>query len=270
MSERPLAAQCIGAIAFDSGQLAGEIEKIRNFEMQPCVGYATGGWSRCVLLARNKKMGNEVTTTAEGVALPYIVERIRKTFKPDMVDYAYIFAAHRGGYVRPHCDWLGITPLFTRLHIPLKTNDHCFNSEEDRVYHMRVGEIWFVDASLPHSGGCFSEETRLHLIVDLKPGTPLPDLFQERVSDMPLASQPLMERPSFTTGHLAAIHGLAAVASDMNLSLMLDLLGTIHFEKNVSCAAVYDWLAEIARRTGTPEVIQRAGEFRQRYLTPFS
>jgi L-proline cis-4-hydroxylase len=269
MSERPLAAQCIGVIALDPGQLAVEIETIHGFEMQPCVGYATGGWSRCVLLLRNKQDGDKVVATDQAAALPYLVEQIRVTFKPELVDCAYIFAAHRGGYVRPHCDWLGGRPLFTRLHIPLQTNNQCFNSEEDRVYHMRVGEIWFVDASLPHSGGCFSEETRLHLIIDLKPGTLLPDVFRDRASYKPSGSQTLIERSPFTAEHLAAIHGLTAIASDMNLPLILDLLGTIHFEKRVSCAAVYDWLIDIARGTESPDLIQRVAEFRQRYLTPF-
>jgi hypothetical protein len=52
--------------------------------------------------------------------------------------------------------------------------------------------------------------------------------------------------------------------------MLLDLLGAFHFETQVDCAAVYDWLIEITRRTGNVELIRRAEKIRAGYLGPAS
>jgi hypothetical protein len=264
-----LRAHRLAEIALDPSRLSFDIKTILAAETQMCIGYAVGHWSLCVLLERDSP-SRRLGPTAVGAALPYVTELISQTFQLDAVDTVLIFVAKRGGYVRPHCDWPASAPLYTRVHVPLQTDARCLNSEDDIVFHMETGEVWYVDPSRPHSGGCFSDATRLHLVLDCHPEVPLADLFAGPQTFAPSRVGSVIDREPFTDESLTAIYGLCEVASALNLTLLADMLGTIHFERQVSCAAVYDWLIEIARRNGHAELIQRAVQLKQRYLYPFA
>ena len=248
-------AQCLGSVPLDSASLVPEIASIIASGGERCSGYASGNWSKSIVCDR---------AGGERADLPYVLTVLEDTFNMRYVDCAQIFAAQGGGYVRPHRDWLPAQALYTRIHIPLQTADEAFNSEEDRLFHMRVGEIWFLDAGRPHSGGCFSEKTRLHLVVDLDPDVPFAHaLRRDSYAPKTVASLP---RPQFTAEHLGAIYALGAIANTDNLSTLADMLGTVHFDKAVSCAALYDWLIEIARRSKCAALLDRAVEYRAKYL----
>jgi L-proline cis-4-hydroxylase len=246
--------------------LRSEIEVILALSMYACAD-GVGSWKYCVLRQDDSSNGKSPDPGLRR-SLSYIDEVIERAFRTELLRRVWVFSAQRGGYIRPHRDWQGIEPAFTRLHIPIQTNNQCFNSENDLVYHMDVGEIWFVDGSRPHSGGCFSESSRLHLALDFVPQTDLTDLFRDREQYRPCTLPRTINRTPFTAAHLSSVYGLAAVATDLNLTMLLDLLGAVHFEKQVDCAAVYDWLIEIARRNGNPELIRRAEKIRTAYLGP--
>lgn len=209
-------ARRIGTIDFDPGRLWPEIDALVASDLYSCAE-SVGSWK----LGRNLWSGDGLLgdRNADGVyrTLPYIHQHVQETFKTELITLARIFAATRGGYVLPHRDWHGSEPRFTRLHIALKTDDRCLNSEDDAVYHMAVGDIWYLDGGRPHSGGCFSETVRLHLVLDFTPGVALPDLFRARARYEPSGSGTLIERPPFTRNHLAAILELAEIASETNL-----------------------------------------------------
>jgi hypothetical protein len=255
-------------MTFSADRLRPEIERILALPMHPCVD-GVGSWTYYALWQDEHSAG-ETPDPAVRRGLAYIDEVIEQVFRTELVRRVWVFAAKRGGYIRPHRDWHGAEPAFTRFHIPIQTNDRCFNSEDDVVYHMDKGEIWFIDGSRPHSGGCFSEAARLHLAVDFVPGVEPSQLFRDRRVNQSSALPRAIDRPPFTTAQLSSIHRLAAIVTDVNLMVLLDLLGTIHFEKQVSCAAVYDWLIEIARRAGNPDLMRRAEEIRKAYIGPAS
>ncbi|MDQ2991472.1 MAG: aspartyl/asparaginyl beta-hydroxylase domain-containing protein [Candidatus Eremiobacteraeota bacterium] len=245
--------------------MSSAIDAILAAEMQTCVGYAVGQWSKCILLDRQRDAGG----TRSAASTPYISELLADNFALEFLDCAQIFAAKRRSYVRPHCDWPGSAPLYTRIHVPLQTDERCLNSEDDIVFHMGAGEIWFVDPSRPHSGGCFSNGTRLHLVLDFDPHVPLAQLFRDSNAYQPSAMCSLVAREPFDDRHRAAIYGLSRIASDLNFSLIADILGSVHFEKQVGCAAMYDWLIEIAERSADRALVARATALKRTFLGPF-
>ncbi|HEY6237280.1 MAG TPA: hypothetical protein VIW69_19410 [Candidatus Elarobacter sp.] len=75
-----------------------------------------------------------------------------------------------------------------------------------------------------------------------------------------------MERAPFTDDDLRAVRELGAIASEANLDAIANLLGALHFERAVSCAATYDWLLEIARGAGGARVMERAQKLKNAYI----
>ncbi|WP_166656563.1 aspartyl/asparaginyl beta-hydroxylase domain-containing protein [Comamonas sp. JUb58] len=53
-----------------------------------------------------------------------------------------------------------------RLHIPLQTEEQVFFHLGGRRVHMRVGECWYTDVSLPHRVRNRSGKARIHLVAD--------------------------------------------------------------------------------------------------------
>ncbi|GAL10893.1 hypothetical protein JCM19233_1878 [Vibrio astriarenae] len=45
--------------------------------------------------------------------------------------------------ILPHKDYLEFEKGFTRVHVVLDIDETCFNSENDTVYQMKAGEVWF-------------------------------------------------------------------------------------------------------------------------------
>lgn len=261
-------AHPIGRLAFDDDVLAKELETLERQATVPCTGYAHGAWGKCILSAR---AAGERTPRASpsGESVPYLMECVGATFRMEHVKVVQLFAASNGGFVRPHVDWKPDAPLYTRLHVPLRTNPYALSSEGDVVFQMGYGEIWFLDASRPHSGGCFAGETRLHLIVDLDATVSLERAFIEESQYVPSPCRNVVALPELSSADCNAIEGLAQLVTDTNLGAMLDFLSAIHFQRRVDCAKTYDWLLQIAESSGNPHLVSRAGEFRRTYLAPF-
>ena len=148
-----------------------------------------------------------VNTSGENA--PHLMERVAATFRMEHVKVVQLFAASNGGFVRPHVDWKPDAPLYTRLHVPLRTNPYALSSEEDVVFQMGYGEIWFLDASRPHSGGCFAGETRLHLIVDLDATVSLERAFVEESEYVVSPCRNVVALPDLTSADRKAMDGLA-------------------------------------------------------------
>jgi L-proline cis-4-hydroxylase len=262
----PPRAGAIGSLALDAERLAPALEALLALEMHTCVGYAVGDWRKCTLLERGGARARGAAN-AEGAA--YVLELLESTFVLEHLECAHVFVVRRRSYVRPHRDWPESKPLHTRIHVPLQTDERGLNSEDDVVFHMGTGEIWLVDPSRPHSGGCLSGGTRVHLVLDFAPHVSLAELFRERRAFAPAQLRNVVEREAFEDRHLAAILGLSRIATELNFTLIADVLGMIHFEKNVGCGAMYGWLIEIAERSGNAALLERAIRLERQFLHPF-
>jgi Aspartyl/Asparaginyl beta-hydroxylase/L-proline 3-hydroxylase, C-terminal len=247
----------------DDSRLAREVEAILALELHPCDD-AVGDW-RLRTLWKTYGAGAEPVEAQTRRSLPYLDELIARTFRTEHITLVRIFTASRGGFIRPHRDWTGGERVFTRFHLPLQTNDRAFNSEDDVVFHMRVGEIWFLDGARPHSGGCFAETPRVHLVIDFDPAVPVEALFGPGVPRCERRPSPV-ERAPLTDDDVNAIRDLAVIATDANLGTIANLLGALHFERRSSCSATYERLLEIARAEGSARLLERAERLRDAYV----
>jgi hypothetical protein len=250
-------------VEFDQSRLARDVEAILALELHPCDD-AVGDW-RLRTLWKSYAADADPVDAQTRRSLPHVDELIVRTFRTEHVTLVRVFTASRGGFIRPHRDWTGAARAFTRFHLPLQTNDHAFNSEDDVVFHMRAGEIWFLDGARPHSGGCFAPTPRVHLVVDFDPNVPLDALFNAGVTRDERAPTSI-ERPPLKDEELCAFRDLAAIATDANLDAIANLLGALHFERRTSCAGMYDQLLEIAHATGSAAVAERAQRLRNAYV----
>jgi L-proline 3-hydroxylase, C-terminal/Aspartyl/Asparaginyl beta-hydroxylase len=259
-----LHARRIGALPLDSDALRRDVETVLALGARPCAD-GVGEWTFVHLWYGDAA---ERRDADDGVrrSVPYLDRVVGETFTAERIVMVRAFVARAGGYVRPHRDWTGTAAAFTRLHVPLQTNGDCVNSEDDAVYHMSAGEIWFLDGGRAHSGACFSPVPRVHLVVDFVPGIPLRRLFREPAAYRPARRTALVARAPLAGDDVAAIHALGALASGASFERVADLLGMLHFERAVSCAAAYDWLDEIARRSGDASLAARSAERRRSYL----
>ncbi len=255
--------RCLGTIGFDESRLAREVEAILALELHPCDD-AVGDW-RLRTLWKGYGAGADPAEAQTRRALRHVDELITRAFRTEHVTLVRVFTASRGGFIRPHRDWTEGARAFTRFHVPLQTNDRALNSEDDVVFHMRVGEIWFLDGARAHSGGCFADTPRVHLVIDFDPAVPVEALLGAGVTRCEREPAPI-ERPALAEDDLAAIRGLAAIATDANLGAIANLLSALHFERRTSCAATWERVLEIARGEGSARLLERAERLRDAYI----
>jgi aspartyl/asparaginyl beta-hydroxylase/L-proline 3-hydroxylase-like protein len=173
----------VTTIPLDPARLAKDLEHCASFHYSEAYSdYLFGGaWKSAMLWARGGDSGDGVVTnyaydrpasfTEYGRALPYLQEVISSTADLSRLNFARL-AVVANSVIIPHRDLLELGDLADadrnahRVHIPLATNDSCFFSEGNSVFRMRVGEVWFLDASQIHSVASLSDEPRVHLILD--------------------------------------------------------------------------------------------------------
>ena len=89
------------------------------------------------------------------------------TAVPEDIKSARLMLLGPGAQIKPHCDYgLSIEHGEARLHIPLQTNDQLvFNSNGENL-KMKPGELWYINADLPHSVHNAGDRARINLVLD--------------------------------------------------------------------------------------------------------
>lgn len=205
--------------------------------------------------------------TALGNSLPYLKFKILDTFHIENLKSVRLFWAV-SGFIRGHRDYKEFDKGgFTRIHIPLQTNDLCMNSEGALVYRMRAFEVWFLDGHLPHSGGCFGPEQRIHLVCDFDPSVPMKHLFRDPQM-LSTKIEPLyLERPTLTPAELEKlIDGLAVSMRSIGYESVDQIIQLLPFQYNFDTGKTYDVLIEVAKRSGDPLLLKRAVEAKAYFI----
>ncbi|WP_352610006.1 aspartyl/asparaginyl beta-hydroxylase domain-containing protein [Mesorhizobium opportunistum] len=236
--------------------------------------FACGRWEFCMLRNQSGKQEEERVVvhdtpslaTPLGQSLPYLNELLERHFDADSIRYARIIRISDNACIIPHRDYLELDGKFVRVHLVLDTNERCSNTEENKIFHMRLGEIWFLDASVPHSAGCFSTTPRLHLVVDID-GACLPEKVVRNV-EQPLAKNAMVDtRKEWTNEALGSVLGFSEIISAANYREIVAILAKVHFFYKVHCEDMYGWLKEICRRHGDPALIEKTEVLERFYLT---
>ncbi|MEM7592090.1 MAG: aspartyl/asparaginyl beta-hydroxylase domain-containing protein [Cyanobacteria bacterium P01_A01_bin.83] len=211
--------------------------------------------------------------TQLGIQTAYISRIIENTFNLEFLKLARIFEMCSGGFLFPHKDGLdgsqNFNQHFVKIHIPLKTSDGCFNSYEEKVYHMKTGEIWLHHGhNFVHSAANFSSKSRLHLVLDFVPGVDVKDLFKDK-SLMTLDKKPdSIDRELLTREEIDSIYNLSTIINEYNFKEIVAILGKIHFKRQVSSSLTYDWLQKIVETTNNEKLVQKSNQVRKFLIGP--
>jgi len=198
--------------------------------------------------------------TEHGRQMPYVLEMVGENFHTEFMRFARLGRMTPGSLVIPHRDYLELDEEFVRIHIPLHTSDTCFSGEDDTIYQMRQGDVWFIDATRAHSAVSFFEEDRTHLILDFICDTvegvlrfepnPIP-------ADDPFDGATVPRGGPLTDEQRSALLGLSAVINEHNYRDVLALIGKQYFVSEMSAESVFDLACEIARIGGQAEALEK-------------
>lgn len=262
----------IGTLPLDPDRLAVEVEHIRQLHMQSTYSeFAFGRWESCVLANRTGDVRDAAiyayegpaVSTAHGRDLPYLMSIIEDCFDTTRLKWARLFAV-KNGVLISHRDYLELPPGFVRLNVSLATDRTCLHSEEDTVFHMRVGEIWNLHVSAVHSGCSLSEFHRILLVMDFDlKDRPIEGLLDPSVRLREPVEPLLIERPPLESEQLEALHSLSSIVNETNTRDVLQLLSKIHFYRQAGSQSCHDWFCEITRRSGNPRLHEKAVAFRR-------
>lgn len=277
--------QYVGTIPLDQDRLAKELEHSASFRYSEAYSsYLIGGpWKSCMLWSTAGDGGDGVVTnyafdraptfTDAARELPYVQELI--TSVADLSRLTFVRLARiTNSVIIPHRDLLELGEVpddarpAHRVHIPLATNDACFFSEDNTVYRMRAGEVWYFDAARIHSVASFSDEPRVHLMLD----------FADRDGDGPLLTVPdqgsgpgipadrTVARPPLSDGERADLMRLSDVLTMDTFNEVFGIVIKTHFRRDGGDHFVWQAMTEIARDSKDPDVLPHTLEL-HRYFT---
>ena len=154
-----------------------------------------------------------------------------------------------------------------RIHIPLHTSSDCFNSENETIYQMKLGDVRFIDATQAHSAVSFFAEDRTHLIVDFSTPTVEEALAFTPEQGTGIPSESSVSRRPLTDDQLAAIRGLSAVISERNYRDIMSLLLKQYFASDITISDVFNMACDIAEASGHDKIREQYEWLRQHSLT---
>jgi hypothetical protein len=240
------------------------------------VEYAVGGWATAPLWThpadQPDKNVHEHDEPAQPIAsvreLNGINDLICSYFDVSRLRYARLFRCKNGAIILPHRDYLEHKNGFTRIHVPLITDPiEARNTEDDSCFHMRRGEVWFIDGRRIHSGGVIGSALRVHLVLDFSHTT---QPAESAVSSLRMAPEPLMiDRPELPPSLVPSYRALAPFINAAAWQDLFHMLARVHLRYNVGTADVYGWLEKIAAESGEDReiLVRDVGRMKRYYIS---
>jgi putative nonproteinogenic amino acid hydroxylase len=259
----------LAAVDVDRPEIAADLAVIDALPARSTYSeYSFGSWHSHVLANPSgdeldddfRPHGPAAQATSLGRRLGAIMALVDETFVPDALQWVRIFTLSDGLLV-PHVDFLEFDTQCTRLQLPLRTTPAALHSEAESVLHLRAGELWWLEARVPHAACSPAGPSRIALSLDF---TVPPERIAEclRAPAEPAGEPQLVERPPLLATELEALLGLAATLDRTSVREVLRLYALVHFRRTAHAAACYDWLIAAARRAGAGGLAERAVAFR--------
>lgn len=248
--------------------LANDLKNISTFTFTATYSeFIFGIWESCALW--NKSGEADQTSvmcydepakpTAYVKALPYLAELIYGTFDFTHLKLVRLVNLKPDSVIIPHRDFIETENDFYRFHIPIKTDALCFSSEENAVYQMRLGEVWHIDATRAHSAASFSQQDRLHLILDFAKSTEMDACLKIPIKSQGIASENIFYRQKISPATLeTCMQHFADLIDHHNFNNILTLLIKLHFTKTISANEVFQYLLSIVKQSNDATLITRA------------
>jgi putative nonproteinogenic amino acid hydroxylase len=266
-------SRIIGRIELDEESVRREVGLILSSHPDPgYTGYSFGTWNIYLLWNASGEVNDSTLREFEGPAritdlgrrLPYLSSLIECHFRTDRMKWVRAFLL-RDGSIVPHRDYLEFKKPLTRIHLALLTDETSLHSEDEDVFQMRAGEVWYLAAGKVHSAASLSDFSRVVLCMefDLDEGEGPEAAFRTPMAVAPEIAPRIVDRQPPSEEELAAIYGLGALVNESNYRDIVQLLSKVHFYKRAHAGAVYDWLLEIARRSGNQALVERTDAYKR-------
>jgi L-proline 3-hydroxylase, C-terminal/Aspartyl/Asparaginyl beta-hydroxylase len=236
--------------------------------------YSVGSWALAPLWSdpsgdasgESHEHGDPAKPIPTAAHLSGINALVSEYFNTSRLRGVRLFRASHGALIIPHSDYLEHRNGFTRMHVPLVTDPaQARNTEDNICYHMRRGEVWFLDGHRVHSGGVVGPSLRLHLVFDFSHDT-APD--ETLAREIPAAERPLLiDRSPLPPDLIPSYLALAPFIDAAAWRDLVHILARVHLRYDVPTKTVYDWLETIARASTGPDrdILVRDAERMKRY-----
>lgn len=274
----------IGQLDIDQPRLLKELERIKEFEFSKAYSsYLCGGpWKSCMLWSIGGEVGDGLVTnydydkssarTKYGEQLPYLMELIERYFNLQYLNFARL-AIISNSVIIPHKDLLELEQVPERLrnehriHIPLVTNEHCYFSEGNIVYRMRFGEVWFFDSSSMHSAASFSEEARVHLMLDFAGVQDAAEMVRlKRNGREEIPQDSIQPRSPLTDEERTTLLSLSTLIDIDNYRDVFSIVIKKHYHKDGGENFIWDTLLKIAAFSNDQAVASKIKEMHEYFL----
>lgn len=280
---RPVRTRHVTTIPLDDARLEEDLRRSASFRYSEAYSdYLIGGpWKSATLWARGGDAGDGVLTnyaydraatfTECGAQLPYLKELITGTVDIARLNFVRL-ARISDSVIVPHRDFLELGDIpedarsAHRLHIPLVTHDDCFFSEDNTVYRMRAGDVWFFDASRIHSVASLRQAERIHLIFDFydADGGPLVTV-DDRGRGDGVPPDRAVARPPLSADDRAALDRLSDVLTMDTFGEVFSIVIKHHFRYDGGDDFCWRTMTALARACDDPAVLPHALELHRYY-----
>lgn len=266
-------SRIIGKLELDEARTRRDIARILASPASSTYsGYCFGTWNIYMLCNATGKTNDSTLHEFEGpgrfttlgLKASYIMSVIKNNFRTDKMKWARAFLLRNGNIV-PHRDYLEFGRPLTRIHLAIFTDESSMHSEEDEVFQMRKGEVWYLAAEKVHSAATLSNFARTVICMefDLEPGVGPEAVFCQMSEVFASITPRLISREPLSVQELKAIYQLGDIITEQNYSDIVRLLSKVHFYKRAGAGDLFDWMIEIARRSANANLIDRATAFKR-------
>ena len=208
-----------------------------------------------------KEVNKPGIPTELGEQLPYINSIIEKYFKVEkiaMVRANLLFNC----FLVPHRDYTEIEDGYNklvRIHMPIHTEMSCLNSEEEKVFHMKKGEIWWLNVAGVHAANCPTRFPRISIMIDFFcDNMDLESIFKTPEILVDGIKPTLIEREPMDEKFYNSLLNLGDSINEKNYVDVVQLLAKVHFYKDTPIRDFYNWLDEICNKSGNQRLIEKS------------
>jgi L-proline cis-4-hydroxylase len=257
----------LAQINLDSSRLGEDLARSDRFRFSDAYSeFTCGSWKGSALVnqsgdlydTRVKEYEGPHQVTEHGRQMPYVLETVERYFKTENLRFVRLGRVTPGSVMVPHRDYLELKGELVRIHIPLCTSDACFSSDDETIYQMRLGDVWYIDATHAHSAVSFATHDRTHLILDFADEA-LEDSLgftPEEHPDGDAFGGASVGRAPLTDAQRDALMGLCAIISPRNYRDVLALIIKQYFVSKITVTEIFDLACQIAETAGQQEALE--------------
>ncbi|MEW2377346.1 aspartyl/asparaginyl beta-hydroxylase domain-containing protein [Micromonospora sp. NPDC047812] len=247
----------LGTCDIDADGLATDLDTMASFPYTDKYSdFVCGAWKSCAvwngtgqgLDAGLDPYEGPAVVTDLGERLPYVRHLVGELFDLSLLKYGRLARLTPGSALVPHRDYLELDTNLIRIHLPLETDESCVSSHNTTLYHMNVGEIWFLDATQAHSAVSDWTKDRTHLVLDFQADS-LAACFTGEVQSPSIPSTHQVARQPVDREELAAFERAGVLMDTTNYRDFLKIAIKTMFTRDITPDGVFDLLEGAARHS---------------------